>query len=179
MPEHVQYDDVDLYNPETHHESTDVPVRPLWWALIIFVAFAIVAHVVILFMYKAMVRGERERMEAPQTQVARPVEVAVPHAQPLLQPFPREEKGAPVAPYRATPVIDLATMRANEDAVLKHYGWVDRTNGTVHIPIDVAKDLLVERSVEQHVEGQAGQWGEPATTTTTTTASTTTTGGAQ
>ena len=41
MPEHIQYEDDDLFNPETHHESTDVPVRPLLWFIVIFIAFAV------------------------------------------------------------------------------------------------------------------------------------------
>ena len=40
MPEHIQYEDDDLFNPETHHEHSDVPVRPLFWFIVIFIVFA-------------------------------------------------------------------------------------------------------------------------------------------
>ncbi len=142
MPEHVRYEDDDLFNPETHHEHSDVPVRPLLVSLVIFIVFAVVTHLALWFMYKALVKGERARMEAPQTQVIRPADASVPQNQPLLQPFPR----ANIPPQRNTPVTDLADMRRTEDTALNTYGWVDKQNGVARIPIDVAKDLFVARS---------------------------------
>ena len=38
-------------------------------------------------------------------------------------------------------------LRAEEDALLKSYGWVDRTAGSVHIPIDRAMEIVLERGV--------------------------------
>ena len=38
-------------------------------------------------------------------------------------------------------------VRAQEDALLKSYGWVDRTAGSVHIPIDRAMEIVLERGV--------------------------------
>jgi len=152
MPEHIQYEDNDLFNPETHHEHSDVPVRPLFWFIVIFVVFAVVSHVALWLLYKAFVKGERNRMDPPQTQVARPADASVPQNQPLLQPFPRGE----VPPYRQTPVTDMEDMRRAEDAVLKNYGWVDRQHGVVHIPIDEAKKLYAARAAV------AGAVGAPA-----------------
>ena len=40
---------------------------------------------------------------------------------------------------------DLKKMREEEDAVLSSYGWVDRQNGVVHIPVERAMELLVQR----------------------------------
>jgi len=144
MPEHIQYQDDDLFNPETHHEESDVPIRPLFRAIFIFIIFAIVTHVVLFGMYKAFVKSERKRMDPPQTQVARPADADVPKNQPLLQPFPRLDANRhPLAPNQDTPVTDLAQTRAAEDLTLRSYGWVDSTKGVVHIPIDAAKDKLL------------------------------------
>ena len=168
MPEHVQYEDDDLFNPETHHEESDVPLKPLWWALILFVVFAAITHVVLYFMYIGMVKAETKRWEPPQTAVARPANADVPQNQPLLQPFPvvpATETTAMVAvPYQNTPVTDLKAMRAAEDRVLQHYGWVDKQQGVVHIPIDQAKDKLVIQLSSQTMRAPA-----PAPTPTTTT----------
>ncbi len=41
----------------------------------------------------------------------------------------------------------LRDLRATEDAALTTYGWVDRQNGVVHIPIDRAMDLLLQRGL--------------------------------
>ena len=38
-------------------------------------------------------------------------------------------------------------LRTQEDALLKSYGWVDRTAGSVHIPIDRAMEIVLERGV--------------------------------
>jgi hypothetical protein len=42
---------------------------------------------------------------------------------------------------------DLARLRAEEDAILSTYGWVDRGTGVVRIPIDRAMHLLAERGL--------------------------------
>lgn len=180
MPDHIQYEDDDLFNPETHHEHSDVPVRPLIWAVIIFVVFGIVTHIVLGFFYKGLVRAERNRAEAPQTTVARPADADVPKNQPLLQPFPANN----VLPQRDTPVVDLQEMRNREDLVLRNYGWVDRQKGVVHIPIDDAKGRLVAQLAIAGQQPAATTTAAPVTTTATTTAApaattttTTTTGG--
>jgi hypothetical protein len=154
MPEHIQYEDDDLFNPETHHESSDVPVKGLLWFIVIFVVFAVITHFVILFFYKGLVNMERGRMDPPSTAIQRPADADVPQNQPLLQPFPRTDgDGTPIPPQRITPVSDLADMRAAEDKVLKNYGWMDRQNGVVHIPIEQAKQALVAKLA---VQGQLG-----------------------
>ncbi|MGZ5452356.1 MAG: hypothetical protein ACXW5U_31350, partial [Thermoanaerobaculia bacterium] len=135
MSEPIRYEDNELFNPETQHEHSDVPVRPLFWFIVLFIVFGIASHVVLYLLYKGFVKAERNRMDPPQTQVARPANASVPQNQPLLQPFPRAE----VAPYRQTPVIDLEDMRRAEEQVLKNYGWVDKQHGVVHIPIEEAK----------------------------------------
>jgi hypothetical protein len=161
MPEHVQYEDDDLFNPETHHEESDVPVRPLWWALALFIIFAVITHIVLYFMYQGMLKAEQKRMDPPQTAVPRPANASVPQNQPLLQPFPMvpatETTASMAEPYQNTPVTDLRAMRAKEDLILKNYGWVDKQHGVVHIPIEEAKELLAAKIA---VESQA------ATTTT-------------
>jgi hypothetical protein len=43
---------------------------------------------------------------------------------------------------------DLARLRAEEEATLSTYDWVDRGGGIVRIPIDQAMRLLVERGAK-------------------------------
>lgn len=146
MPEHIQYEDDDLFNPETHHESSDVPVRPLFWFIILFIVFGVVTHLVLTFLYKGLATAERNRMDPPASAVARPANADVPQNQPLLQPFPRVDgKGGELPPQADTPVTDLDKMRTREQQQLSSYGWVDKQRGTVHIPIDLAKRALAAR----------------------------------
>lgn len=143
MPEHIHYEDDDLFNPETHHEESDVPIKPLFVSVAIFIVFAAVTHFVIVAMYKGFVKSEQKRMDPPQTQVARPADAGVPQNQPLLQPFPR----AAVPPNANTPVTDLEDMRRTEHESLHTYGWVDKQHGVARIPIDVAKEKLLRSEV--------------------------------
>jgi len=141
MPEHIQYEDDDLFNPETHHESSDVPVRPLFWFIVIFIVFAAVSHVALWFLYKAFVKGEQSRQDPVNTAVARPADASVPKNQPLLQPFPVGE----TTPQVTTPVADMIDMRRTETAALTTYAWVDKQQGIVRIPIEKAKELTAQR----------------------------------
>ena len=59
-----------------------------------------------------------------------------PPANPLAERYaPRE---APAPRLQTDPRRDLLEMRAEEDARLGGYGWIDRDAGRVHIPIDRA-----------------------------------------
>ena len=56
---------------------------------------------------------------------------------------------APPAPrLQIAPTQDLLQLRAEEDAQLHNYGWVDRQTGIATIPIDRAMDLLVQRGLQ-------------------------------
>jgi hypothetical protein len=166
MPDH-NYHDEELVNRETRHEQSDVPVRPLLWTIVIFIVFGFLTHIVITFFYKGLAKAERGRMDPPQTEIARPANADVPQNQPLLQPFPRKERGdEPIKPQTDTPVTDLQKMRAAEKQVLTSYGWVDRQQGAVRIPIDEAKKLLAARLAVQAQTGAAA--AAPAASATTT-----------
>jgi len=38
-------------------------------------------------------------------------------------------------------------MRAEEDKILKNYGWIDQEKGIVRIPIDRAIEILAQRGL--------------------------------
>jgi hypothetical protein len=68
-------------------------------------------------------------------------------------------RGAPQSPLLTTsdrppsprlqvdPQLDLLQKRAQEDAVLNSYGWVDRATGTVRMPIERAIELTAQRGL--------------------------------
>ena len=107
------------------HETRDVTLRPLVVAGVAFFAVVVLVGPACILLLRHYARREA-RTSAPASPLAAP---AVPPA-PRLQVEPRK---------------DLQTLHAEEDAVLGSYGWVDRTAGTVHIPIEEAMRLLVER----------------------------------
>ena len=146
---HIHYSDDDLFNPETHHEESDVNVRALIWFAVIFVVASVISHFILLGMYRGMSQIEKARGGETLTQMPKPADASVPQGQPLLQPFPRKQgEGADiVSPYRNTPVTDLHDMRKAEQEALTSYGWVDQPKGIVRLPIAVAKKLVVERGL--------------------------------
>src|SRR5881392_2171707 len=141
MPEHLPHDDDAIVNVETHHEHSDVNVRALITFFIIFVIFAVVTHLVLLGMFKALARHERQLPTPRMTAVTLPENAAVP-TEPRLQPFPTKMTATEtMAPYSDTPETDMVRMHQNEDRVLHGYGWVDKNKGVVYIPIEEAKRL--------------------------------------
>jgi hypothetical protein len=57
---------------------------------------------------------------------------------PPLPPAPR---------LQVKPRADLAALRDAETRQLNSYGWIDRSQGIVHIPVDRAMELLVQRGL--------------------------------
>jgi len=135
----------DIVNPETHHERSDVNVRALLIFMVIFVVFAAISHFLLWGMFKYFAQMARNRTTAPLTDVLRPPDAAIPQ-EPRLQPFPnRDRRGDMMPPNSTTPVVDMEQMRVTEEQALHTPGWVDKQKGIVRVPIDVAKQLAVQR----------------------------------
>jgi hypothetical protein len=135
----------EVVNPETHHEKSDVNVRALLWFVAIFIVFSAVMFVLLWVQFRAYRAHFRGKTNAPLTAVARPPDAAVP-PEPRLQPFQTKNVGGTVnPPNTATPVTDMEQMRAAEEQTLHTAGWVDRQHGVVRLPIEVAKELAVQR----------------------------------
>ena len=135
----------DTVNPETSHEKSDVNVRALLAFLAIFIVFAAVTHLVLWVMFRQFASMERHVTSTPLTKIARPADASVPQT-PRLQPFPTKERtGVMMPPNTSTPVVDMEEMRATEEQQLNNPGWVDKQKGVVRLPINVAKQLAVQR----------------------------------
>lgn len=65
--------------------------------------------------------------------------------------YPMAHVGAPLTPpaprLQTQPREELKQMRDEEDRVLNSYGWVDGNGGVVHIPIERAMALTLERGL--------------------------------
>src|SRR3954469_5575227 len=140
MPDHAPYRDDDIVNPETRHEESDVNVRALLWAVVIFIIFAAVTHLILYAQFHAYARHFRNEASQPLTMMAPPSRVP---ATPRLQPFPSKT----VLPTANTPVTDMADMRKAEDEALNKPGWIDQQKGIVRLPIETAKQLVVQRGL--------------------------------
>jgi hypothetical protein len=54
---------------------------------------------------------------------------------------------APGPQLQASPSADMGLMRADDARLMDHAAWVDRAQGTVRLPIDVAIDVIAERGL--------------------------------
>ena len=136
-------EDFDVLNPETHHETSDVNVRGVLWFVVIFIAFAVVTHVFLYFLFNFFARRFRGDIQPPRTSIQVPAQAP---QTPRLQPFPQKDpRGSAIPPYASTPVVDMVEMHASEDDALKNPGWVDKQKGIVRLPIERAKQIVVQR----------------------------------
>jgi hypothetical protein len=139
MAEHVQQhaaadhpsaDDQYLQTPPgSTYEHTDAHVGPMMQFALWLVISAVVVHVGLAGMYWLLIRESTERIDTQRYPLAVNGPPRLP-AEPRLQQFPRNE---------------LYDFRMKEDAALHSYGWVDKNAGTVHIPIEDAMRLTLER----------------------------------
>jgi hypothetical protein len=114
--------------PGAGYEHTDANV----WTIIKFGLWlaisAIVIHIGLGFMYSMLIeRAKSTEREFPMATTEPPLPAA-----PRLQQFPRTE---------------IHDFRVIEEKKLHSYGWVNKDAGTVHIPIEDAMHLLVQRGL--------------------------------
>lgn len=116
--------------PATHHERSDASVSGVFgFALGLAIALTIISFAVwVLFSFFA---ARASRKVAPEFPLASQQQNRMP-PEPRLQTNPR---------------ADLSDLRAQEDAILRSYGWIDKDAGVVRIPIDRAMKLAVERGL--------------------------------
>ena len=118
-------------NPQVSHERQDANVFQIS-------AFGIglaLSVIVVVFAMWAMFdflahREDEKNLTNPNT--------AMMSERQKLPPEPR---------LQATPKLELKDLRADEDAILNSYGWIDPDKGTVRIPIDLAIDIIAQKGL--------------------------------
>ena len=116
----------------TGYEQSDATLRPL---LLFFGGLAVVCAVVFVAMVVLFNVFQKTFAEAERAEVPPPPPLAAARQVP---PVPRLQYAEPA---------DLSKFRADEAGRFDSYGWVDRTQGVVHIPIPRALELLRERGL--------------------------------
>ena len=117
-------------NPDVGFEKEDVNAT----SLIKFLLWLVAATIAIVFLlwrlYFVFVAQEAARQPPPP--IMKPTAAQMAPLPPLLQEHPNG---------------DLAAFRAQEDALLQSYGWVDKELGRVHIPIDEAMRIVAAQGL--------------------------------
>jgi hypothetical protein len=108
------------------HQGADVKFAPVKWTVIVFVLILAVIHLGVWSLYQYARDVDQSR------DVRRTFVEAVP-------PSPPEPR------LQVDPKVDLQEYLRQEQQILKTYGWVSRGQGQVHIPIERAMEMVVER----------------------------------
>ena len=117
--------------PDSTYEHTDASVGPIVKFMIWLVVSAVVIHIGLGFFYELLVA--RSRTVEQQYPLAVGQEERLPPA-PRLQQFPQNE---------------IYQFRMDENALLQRYGWMNKEAGIVHIPVEDAMRMAIERGVLQ------------------------------
>lgn len=116
-------------NEDVRFEAKDVNAKRV---MVTGVSVLIGAWVVVFLMYFffSLLQNHREAETGP------PIPVAA--QRPAEPPEPR---------IQASPRTDLQRYEAQQDYLLSHYLWVDKSKGTVAIPIERAMELIAQRGI--------------------------------
>jgi hypothetical protein len=124
------HDEHDL-NPGVAHERKDFNV----FQISAFGIGLLLSCIVVVFAMWAMFDFLFAREDAKNA--ANPA-ASMMSERPKLPPEPR---------LQAEPKIELKDLRADEEAILNSYGWVDPNKGIVRIPIDQAIDIVMQKGL--------------------------------
>ena len=113
------------------YEKTDAHAGDTYRAGLYILGTMVVTALVVVPMYRLLARKEA-RDQKPAATVLK----ADPNAG--IVAVPRLVTSEPAA---------LAEFRAQEDALLSSYGWVEKDEGIARLPIDVAMGIVAERGL--------------------------------
>jgi hypothetical protein len=134
--------------PHTHDEKVDsgqtfdreINVKAIGWTIGILVAVTVVVHVIIYGLIVGFNRYDEKRE---------------PQRSPIAEANPQVE---PPKPWlQTTPEGELKLYRENEDRLLGQAQWVDQSQGTLQIPIDLAMEIVATRGLGPEVVGGTAQ----------------------
>ncbi len=118
------------HTPELGEFDREINVRAIVWTGLGLVIVALAAHVLMWLLLRGFSRFDEKR-DVPLS----PIEAASPQQDP---PEPRLEDN---------PNSALQALSEDEQRRLDHAEWVDRRQGIVRVPIDVAIDVIVARGI--------------------------------
>ena len=118
------------YSQQVVHFDREINVRAILKIGLALVVMAVVVHLLMWWLLRGF-----EAFEKRKDVRLSPIEQASPQVAP---PEPRLE---------TSPDESLRLLRAQEDQILDHAGWVDQRQGTLRVPIDVAIDAIAVRGV--------------------------------
>jgi hypothetical protein len=113
-----------------HDQDSDVDVRAVVASGVGLIVVAMAIYLMIWLLFRYFDARESARV-VPEYPLAAGAATRQP-PEPRLQTNPR---------------ADLQELRAHEDALLNSYGWIDKQDGVVRIPIEEAMKITAQRGL--------------------------------
>jgi len=113
---------------ETGHELSDLRPKNIALFAVALVVILVAVFVAVTVLFQRFLTVETRTQTTPS-------------------PLSYTYEPAPEPHLLVTHGQDLQTMRAEEDKILKNYGWIDQEKGIVRIPIDRAIEILAQRGL--------------------------------
>ena len=120
--------------PSPGYEKTDASPRGLLYFALTMAAILAATCLALIWFFKHL-----QKAQNPGSFVAPPFA-----AERALPPSPR---------IQSNPGADMQSYSQSQQNLLNTYGWVDRQNGVVRMPIDRAMELLLERGLPTRANG--------------------------
>lgn len=120
--------------PAKHYETREVSVKGIVWFVAGFILTAAVLNL-LLWWLMGVLTAWQSAAERPISPVA---DRNPTFPDPQLQPSPG---------HLTVPWQDLAQLRSQEENTLHSYGWVNRQQGLVRIPVDQALTLALQKGI--------------------------------
>jgi hypothetical protein len=118
-----------LDNPDVGHETSDINLRAVIWFVVVLAVIVLTVDGAMWGLFKVL-----DRMEVKNDPIVTPL--APPAGQPPGRPG-----------LQTTPWGDLKAFRAEQNAFIHGYGWVDEKAGVARVPIEKAKELLLKQGL--------------------------------
>jgi len=120
------------------YETQDVPGPLVFWSLTS-LAIVIVISAIFVFGFFVFLRAQPDSVT------------------PQPSPFASERLLPPAPRLQADPPLELSEYNAKMEKATNSYGWVDKSAGIAHIPVDDALNIIAERGLPHGIENHVPQ----------------------
>ena len=132
----------EMLNDDVAHEHSDLNITALVWSIVVMFG-VVVGTAGLMALLFSFLESEAKSRDPQLSPLAMP-STTMPKTT-TASPF---FGGAPEPKLMTGEPVRLKEVRTGEQETLHSYGWVDEKAGVVHIPIDEAKRLTLERGLD-------------------------------
>ena len=130
-------------------EGDGISYKGIAWSMIVLTIITLICYGIVVGFFKFM----ESRADAADTPRA---PLAAPPVRPSIQDGRVVGGPASVPSLLVREPMNLQKFREEEEHLLSSYGWADQNTGVVRLPIDRAKELLLERGLPAREGAPAG-----------------------